>query len=82
MVRDGDPESTGNALAPYIAHSLRGVFADQDNVDVHLAEITKVDTATRTVSTSDGDSWGGDVLVQPFRSRPSRVCGIRDRAWA
>ena len=34
-------------LAPSdIAHSLRAVFADRHNVDVKLAEITGVDTAT------------------------------------
>ena len=37
-------------LAPSdIAHSLREVFADQENVDVKLAEISAIDPATRTV---------------------------------
>src|ERR1700753_95125 len=55
--------ATSQLASTDVAHSLRGVFAGQDNVDVHLAEITRVDTATRTVTTSDGDSWSGDVLV-------------------
>ena len=54
-----------------IAHSLRSVFADQDNVDVHLAEITHVDPATRTVSAEDGESWTGDVLVLAAGSQPN-----------
>ena len=54
-----------------IAHSLRDVFADQENVDVHLAEITGVDTANRTVTTHDGESWTGDVLVLAAGSQPN-----------
>jgi NADH dehydrogenase len=59
-------------LAPSdIAHSLRGVFADRRNVDVTLAEITAVDTATRTVTTQDGHTWSGDVLVLAAGSQPN-----------
>ena len=54
-----------------VAHSLRGVFADQPNVDVKLAEITGVDTATRTVTTEDGEAWSGDVLVLAAGSQPN-----------
>ncbi len=51
-------------LAPSdIAHSLREVFSDQDNVDVKLAEISEVDPASRTVTSSDGEQWTGDALV-------------------
>jgi NADH dehydrogenase len=63
--------ATSQLAGTDIAHSLRGVFADQDNVDVHLAEITAVDTATRTVATSDGESWSGDVLVLAAGSQPN-----------
>jgi NADH:ubiquinone reductase (H+-translocating) len=59
-------------LAPSdIAHSLRGVFADRPNVDVKLAEITGVDTATRTVTTHDGETWSGDALVLAAGSQPN-----------
>ena len=59
-------------LAPSdIAHSLRGVFADRPNVDVKLAEITGVDTATRTVTTQDGETWSGDALVLAAGSQPN-----------
>ena len=45
-------------LAPSdIAHSLRSVFADQKNVDVKLAEISAVDPAARTVTSTDGGQW-------------------------
>src|SRR5207302_6960396 len=59
-------------LAPSdIAHSLRGVFPDRPNVDLKLAEITGVDTATRTVTTQDGQTWSGDVLVLAAGSQPN-----------
>ena len=59
-------------LAPSdIAHSLRDVFADQDNVDVKLAEISEVETATKTVRSSDGGEWTGDALVLAAGSQPN-----------
>ncbi len=63
--------ATSQLAGTDIAHSLRGVFTDQENVDVHLAEITGVDTASRTVTTEDGDSWSGDVLVLAAGSQPN-----------
>jgi NADH dehydrogenase len=59
-------------LAPSdIAHSLRDVFADRDNVDVKLAEISEVETATKTVRSSDGGEWTGDALVLAAGSQPN-----------
>src|SRR6185437_14554972 len=59
-------------LAPSdIAHSLRSVFADQKNVDVKLAEISAVDLAARTVTSTDGDQWDADVLVLAAGSQPN-----------
>lgn len=59
-------------LAPSdIAHSLREVFAGQDNVDVKLAEISAVDTATKTVTSSDGEQWTADALVLAAGSQPN-----------
>jgi NADH:ubiquinone reductase (H+-translocating) len=59
-------------LAPSdIAHSLRDVFAGQENVDVKLADVSEIDTATRTVATADGDSWTGDALVLAAGSQPN-----------
>ena len=54
-----------------IAHSLREVFADQDNVDVKLAEISSIDPATRTVSSTDGGEWTADALVVAAGSQPN-----------
>jgi NADH dehydrogenase len=54
-----------------IAHSLREVFADQDNVDVKLAEISDVDAATKTVRSNDGGEWTGDALVLAAGSQPN-----------
>src|ERR1044072_7942595 len=50
-------------LAPSdIAHSLRGVFPDNENVDVKLAEIATVDVTTKSVTSSDGERWTADAL--------------------
>jgi len=54
-----------------IAHSLREVFANEDNVDVKLAEIASVDPATRTVTATDGGTWSGDALVLAAGSQPN-----------
>jgi len=54
-----------------IAHSLREVFAGQDNVDVKLAEISAVDTTAKTVTSTDGGTWSGDALVLAAGSQPN-----------
>jgi NADH dehydrogenase len=54
-----------------ISNSLREVFAGEDNVDVKLAEISGIDTATRTVTTTDGGTWTGDALVLAAGSQPN-----------
>jgi NADH:ubiquinone reductase (H+-translocating) len=59
-------------LAPSdIAHSLRAVFTHQDNVDVKLAEISAVDTTTKTVTSTDGEEWTADTLVLAAGSQPN-----------
>ncbi len=59
-------------LAPSdIAHSLRDVFAGQDNVEVKLAEISAVDTNTKTVKSTDGAEWTADALVLAAGSQPN-----------
>jgi NADH dehydrogenase len=59
-------------LAPSdIANSLRAVFADDDGVDVKLADIAEVDPATRTITSADGQRWSGDVLVLAAGSQPN-----------
>src|SRR3954451_13470006 len=59
-------------LAPSdIAHSLRGVFPGKENVDVKLADIAAVDTASKTVTASDGEEWTGDALVLAAGSQPN-----------
>ncbi|MBV8220661.1 MAG: FAD-dependent oxidoreductase [Solirubrobacterales bacterium] len=47
------------------------MFADQDNVDVKLAEISAVDIATKTVTSTDGGTWTGDALVLAAGSQPN-----------
>jgi NADH:ubiquinone reductase (H+-translocating) len=59
-------------LAPSdIAHSLRAVFADQDNVDVKMAEVAEFDPETRTISSSDGQGWSADAVVLAAGSQPN-----------
>lgn len=55
--------ATSQVAATDIANSLREVFAEQENVDVKLADITSVDTSSRTVRSSEGEEWTGDALV-------------------
>lgn len=63
--------ATSQVAASDIANSLREVFAGEENVDVKLAEISSVDTATRTVRTEDGEEWTGDALVLAAGSQPN-----------
>jgi NADH dehydrogenase len=54
-----------------IAHSLRAVFAEDPSVDIKLADIAEVDPAARTVTSGDGQTWSGDVLVLAAGSQPN-----------
>ncbi|MBV9049070.1 MAG: NAD(P)/FAD-dependent oxidoreductase, partial [Solirubrobacterales bacterium] len=63
--------ATSQVAPSDIAHSLREVFADQGNVDVRLAEVAAIDTATRTSTTSDGETFSGDALVLAAGSQPN-----------
>jgi NADH:ubiquinone reductase (H+-translocating) len=59
-------------LAPSdIAHSLRAVFAGDDDIDVKLAEIASANPRTRTVVAKNGEEWSGDALVLAAGSRPN-----------
>ncbi|MGZ4561305.1 MAG: NAD(P)/FAD-dependent oxidoreductase [Mycobacteriaceae bacterium] len=75
--------ATSQVGASDIANSLRAVFADQQNVDVKLAEVSSVDTVTRTVSTTDGDHWTGDALVLAAGSQPNffHTAGAAENAF-
>ena len=55
--------ATSQLSATDIAASLRKTFHDDDNVDVKLAEVTEVDPAKHSVTTAEGDTYAGDVLV-------------------
>ncbi len=46
-----------------VAFSLRPLFREHLKVDVKMAEIAAADPATRTVTTTDGQTYAGDVLV-------------------
>ena len=63
--------ATSQLAGTDIAHSLRDVFAEQNNVDIKLAEVASVDAPTRTVTADDGEQWTGDVLVLAAGSVPN-----------
>src|SRR3954471_21557768 len=49
-------------LAPSdVAYSLRKLFRKCDNVDVKMAEAAAIDPEARTVTTVDGETFGGDA---------------------
>ncbi len=54
-----------------VARPLRAVFKNHQNVQVHRAEVTNVDAATRTVTTKDGRTFTGDYLVLAAGSQPN-----------
>jgi NADH dehydrogenase len=54
-----------------VAYSLRALFREHPNVDVKLAEVTSVDPDPKTVTTADGQTYSGDVLVLAAGSRPN-----------
>jgi NADH:ubiquinone reductase (H+-translocating) len=55
--------ATSQLAAADIAASLRKTFYKAANVDVKLAKVTGVDPSTRTVTTAEGETYTGDVLV-------------------
>jgi NADH dehydrogenase len=55
--------ATSQLAASDVAMSLRKAFHADDNVDVKLAEVTEVDTEKRSVTTAEGETYTGDVLV-------------------
>jgi NADH:ubiquinone reductase (H+-translocating) len=51
-------------LAPDdVAEPLRTMFRHRPTVDVRTADVVGVDPVARTVTTADGDTYGGDYLV-------------------
>ena len=52
-----------------VAFSLRKLFRDHPNVDVKLGDAASVDPRARSVTTADGQSFRGDVLVLAAGSR-------------
>jgi NADH dehydrogenase len=54
-----------------IARPLRAIFAKDPTVNVKQLVVTGADPATRTVTTSDGQTFTGDYLVLAAGSRPN-----------
>jgi NADH dehydrogenase len=55
--------ATSQLAAADIAASLRKTFHSDANVDVKLAKVTGVDPSTHSVTTAEGQTYSGDVLV-------------------
>ncbi len=66
-----------------IARPLRAIFKDDPTVAVKRLTVTGVDPATRTVTTSDGQTFTGDYLVLAAGSRPNffRTPGAEQHAF-
>jgi NADH dehydrogenase len=63
--------ATSQIAPSEIAHSIRAVFANNDRVDVKLAEVSEVDLAGRTLKAVDGEHWTADALVLAAGSQPN-----------
>lgn len=61
-----------SALSPSdIAFNLRRVLRGHPNVDIKLTEIVAANLGTRTVKSSEGDTYRGDFLVLAAGSQPN-----------
>ncbi len=54
-----------------VAFTLRSLLAEHTNVDVKMAEVNAFDLKTRTVTTSQGQTYQGDFVVLAAGSRPN-----------
>src|SRR4051812_6298777 len=63
--------ATSQLAASDVAYSLRKLFADDENVDVKMVEVTGVDPGARTVVLDDGGSITGDALILAAGSQPN-----------
>src|SRR3954462_9093880 len=71
-------------LAPSdVAYSLRKLFADDDNIDVKLGEVERIDLSARTVTTADGALIAADAIVLAAGSQPNffRTPGAAEHAF-
>ncbi|MDF1752021.1 MAG: NAD(P)/FAD-dependent oxidoreductase [Verrucomicrobiales bacterium] len=55
--------ASAGLAAPEIAHPIRSIFSDFDNVDVILDEVTAIQLKEKSVSLRDGDSLDYDYLI-------------------
>src|SRR4051812_5924878 len=63
--------ATSQLASSDIAFSLRKLFRKHENVDVKLGDVVALDTAARSVTLADGESFAGDSLVLAAGSRPN-----------
>ena len=63
--------ATSQLASSDIAYSLRKLFADDENVDVKLAQIVSIDPEAHAVTTADGERIEADALVLAAGSQPN-----------
>jgi NADH dehydrogenase len=63
--------ATAELAIPDVARPLRGIFHGDKTVGVKQVTVTAVDPSTRTVTTSDGQTFSADYLVLAAGSRPN-----------
>jgi NADH dehydrogenase len=75
--------ATSQLASSDIAYSLRKLFADDENVNVKLAEVASIDPAAHAVTTADGERFAGDALVLAAGSQPNffRTAGAEEHAF-
>src|SRR3954463_8103619 len=75
--------ATSQLASADISYSLRKLFRGCENVDVKMATAASVDPSTRTVVTTDGDSFTGDAVVLAAGSQPNffRTPGAQENAF-
>jgi NADH dehydrogenase len=62
--------ATSMLAARDVAYPLRRIAAEYDDFEAKRADVVAVDPAARTVTTSTGETYGGDHLVLAAGSQP------------
>ncbi|HWB70825.1 MAG TPA: NAD(P)/FAD-dependent oxidoreductase [Egibacteraceae bacterium] len=75
--------ATAGLDAQNIAHALRGIFQDADNVDFRLAQATGVDFGERCVTVDAGDQIPYDFLILAAGATTETlgIQGVREHAY-
>jgi NADH dehydrogenase len=74
--------ATAQLVPSDVATPLRTLFRKDHSINIKQAEVTRIDTSTRTVTTEDGVSFTGDYLVLAMGSQANffRTSGAAEHA--